>query len=1404
MCSQKQGMESSAVYIPMDRRWALASGEELPDRTNGAALFADISGFTPLTEALVEELGPRRGADELTRQLNLVYETLIARVHRYRGSVITFSGDAITCWLDGDDGLRATACGLAMQEAMRQFAQVETPSGLAVSLAMKAAVATGPVRRFLVGDPEIQMMDVLAGATLDRMAAAEHQAERGEVLVEAGVISQLCEQAEIADWREDVETGDRYAVVAGLACQVEEMPWSSLPPGTLSEDQVRPWLLPPVWDRLVAGQGRYLAELRPGVALFVRFGGLDYDEDDAAGEKLDEYLRWVQKVLARYEGYMFQLTLGDKGCYLYGAYGAPLAHDDDPARAVAAALELQVLPREMDFVTGLQMGISQGRMRAGAYGGSARGTYGVLGDEVNLAARLMGKAESGQILVSQHIAEAVSKSYRIEHMGLIEVKGKQKPLPVSQVLGRRRASQQRPAVSYAYRLVGRENELARMEHLLESVLDGKGRILRLEGAAGIGKSHLAAEFIERAVQRGFRVALGGCQSISQDIAYYPWRQAFGALFGLSDEPAEGSGLEGVEARQMAQVEAALREASPGWLLRLPLLGDLLDLPIPDNETTAAFDPRLRQEALFALAVEIVQTWARERPLLLLIEDVHWMDEASQGLTLALGRTVASAPVLLALVHRPPIREDRPLLPELTQLPIYEHLGLDELSSEGVAVLVSHRLQGQLAPLALDLIQAQAHGNPFFVEELVSALRESGQLRRDEDGTWVLSDTMLEALRAANCLTRENGQWILAPGAQLSAADLGIPDSIHGIVLSRLDRLPEAHKLTLKTASVIGRVFEFDVLEQAHPVRPGREALQEQMTALEARDFARLEIPPPRLAYMFKHNTTQEVAYDTLLEEQRRELHYAVGEVLENLQPEAVENLAYHYSRSEARDKTLFYLDKAARKTQAEYANETALNYYNQALALEERWEWHKGQVDVLYILGRREEEEAGLRALEQSSKPVEEAAPEVNYLWARYHEVVSDYEEAKAAGERARRAYQMAGDQDGEARCLALLGLAARKEGDYAQAQAWYGEALTLLDEATQPRETALTLNGLGMVYMYLGEYAEARLCHERALALQRAHKDRLGEAKSLNDLGVISRDLGDLTGSLAYHQQALTERRAIGDRWGEGGSLFNLGLGNHELGDYVQAEEYYRQAIEIQRAIGDRWGEAITLNSYGVLRQDIGDLTQARNLLEQALALSRSIGDDTGEVMTLGNLGAISRDLNDFARAESLLENTLALARKLSHRFFEGYALNYMGLLHLATGAAERARDCATAALTIRRELEQRPLQADDLALLAMAHLELGEREMALGHAREALAILDECGAEGPEAPQRDYYTCYRVLAATGHLEQARQALQEAYDLVIARAEKIIAPAMRQSFLENVAQNREIIAAWQTIQATQ
>ena len=350
-------MKSPNAYIPIDRRHALAKGEILPSQTSGATVFADISGFTPLTTALMKELGPRRGPEELTRQLNLVYNALIAEVHQYGGSVIGFSGDAITCWFDGDDGRRAVTCGLALQEAMQQFTAIKTPSGNTVSLALKVAVSAGAVRRFLVGDPVIQYKDVMAGSTLERMADGEGYADKGEVIAGPQVIAQLGDLLEIADQR------DEFAHVTGIKTTVELTPWPDEP--TLTEIELRSWVLGPVYERLARGQDRFVAEIRPCTALFMKFDGIDYDNDEAAGEKLDAYIRWIQSLIVKYEGTLIQLTLGDKGSYLYTAFGAPIAHEDDPTRAVAMGYDLINPPPELDYMKLPQVGISRGHKRTG-------------------------------------------------------------------------------------------------------------------------------------------------------------------------------------------------------------------------------------------------------------------------------------------------------------------------------------------------------------------------------------------------------------------------------------------------------------------------------------------------------------------------------------------------------------------------------------------------------------------------------------------------------------------------------------------------------------------------------------------------------------------------------------------------------------------------------------------------------------------------------------------------------------------------------------------------------------------------------------------------------------------------------------------------------------------------------
>lgn len=421
--------ETADRYLPMDRRQALAKGEELPDRTEGAALFADISGFTPLTAAFAAELGKRRGAEEMTRLIKQVFTALIAEVHEYGGSVIGFSGDAVTCWFDGEAILRAAACALAMQEAMKAFTNVLTPSGNAVSLTLKVAIASGPVRRFLAGDPAVQLIEVLAGRTLDELDFAQHVALSGEVVVTQAAVH---EDMVVGEWRVASDES-RVAVISGLKGPVDPLPWPEIP--SLDDERVRPWLLRPAYEMIQEGTSQYMSELRQTQALFLKFSGLDYDQDPQAGEKLDRFVRWAQGVVDRYGGHILQVSTGDKGSYIYANFGALIAHEDDALRATLAALDLQN-PPGMPFISSVQIGVASGQMCVGAYGSATRRTYGALGDKANMAARLMVAAIEG-ILTDEVVYQGAQNQVEFIILPEIQVKGRVEPMAVFRPTGTR-------------------------------------------------------------------------------------------------------------------------------------------------------------------------------------------------------------------------------------------------------------------------------------------------------------------------------------------------------------------------------------------------------------------------------------------------------------------------------------------------------------------------------------------------------------------------------------------------------------------------------------------------------------------------------------------------------------------------------------------------------------------------------------------------------------------------------------------------------------------------------------------------------------------------------------------------------------------------------------------------------
>jgi tetratricopeptide (TPR) repeat protein len=764
------------------------------------------------------------------------------------------------------------------------------------------------------------------------------------------------------------------------------------------------------------------------------------------------------------------------------------------------------------------------------------------------------------------------------------------------------------------------------------------------------------------------------------------------------------------------------------------------------------------------------------------------------------RVIAQQPILVCLTQRPLSPEHKQMLPELSSFAYYDHFLLAELDAAGVQALVEDILQGEVSPLLLSLIYTRAQGNPFFVEELVDTLSEAGLLTQQEDATWTLTPDTVQRLQAAYCLERTStGDWAVTTNTSLTTV-LNLPDSVYSMVLSRIDRLPEAQKLTLKAASVVGQLVELELLRRIHPLHLSQEKLLAHVQELVQRDFIRLEPAAPLNTYSFRHSITQEVAYNTMLAEQQRYLHRAVGEALEVLQPTAVEQLAYHYSRTDIRDKMLHYLDLAARRSRYEYANETALLYYAQALQHEVRWEWRYGRAAAYHILGQREEEEAALRLLEATP-----AVPlfAVGFLWGQYYEAISDYEQAEAAFVHAMEDQRQRGNPAGVARCLAQLGVVARRRGDYAGAATRLEQALGLLEgdtgqtvEGAQVYAQALT--EMGTIHVNQGRYDEAKACYTHALEISRAHGNRENEAHALSNLGTIDDEQRNFTAALDYYNQSLDLRRAIGDRAGEGASLQNLSIQRQSSGDYGNAQTYGLAALEIQQAIGNRWEEINVWNSLGVFYQELGVLDQAQECLQRGLTLSREIGDEAGEAYLLSNQGLVMSDWGNQETAIHLLTHGLAIVRQQEALDQIGVFHSYLGIAYWKQQRAKEALRHALEALTIRRELDLRPFEADDLSVIAAIHLAQNAKDDAVHFAQQALAILDECEGEGPEFPQRDYFLCYQVFAAVDNTTTARHALESAYRLVMARADKITDPELRRSFLERVTINRQIVDAMQ------
>jgi class 3 adenylate cyclase len=687
--------------------------------------------------------------------------------------VITFTGDGLlAAWPAIDEDLavstrRAGQAALAVRAALHDY---EADNG--VRLALRLGVGAGDVMALHVGGLGGRWQLLLAGSPLIQASAAERRSSPGEVTLSPEAWEQAgdtCTGQTLPGGYLELTTADASKVHPARSRPTQQF-----------GDAVRAYVPEVVRARLAAGQTEWLAELRQVTPLFLNL----LDVDSAAADLLEPLqlvMATVQPILQRYEGSLKQVVVDDKGLTLIAVFGLPpLAHEDDPARAARAALGVHAALQQLGMRCAI--GLTTGRAFCGAVGSDVHREYDVIGEVMNLAARLM-QAAPDRILCDGPTYQAARSRLTFQDLPAILVKGRSAPVKVYRPVEPARKTH-RPRS-----MLGRVDERATLAERLRALEAGTSGLVVIDGEPGIGKSRLLTDLFERAHAQGVRSLTGAGDAIEKSTPYYAWRPIFTHLMGLV-------GVDDIEERR-ARVLAHV-QAEPALARLAPLLNSVLPLDLPESQLTAQLTGEVRADNTRQLLVRLLQPAATPagggRPLLLVLDDAHWFDSASWALTRLVVAQVR--PLLLMLATRPLVE---PLPDDYRQLradPTIESLRLEPLDADDILALACDRLGVRRLPEPVAaLVQERAQGNPFFSEQLAYALRDAGLIR--------ITD----------------GVCTIAPDAgDLSA--MSFPDTMQGVVAGRIDRLPPGHELTLKVASVIGRLFAFHTLHDVHP-NPGR-------------------------------------------------------------------------------------------------------------------------------------------------------------------------------------------------------------------------------------------------------------------------------------------------------------------------------------------------------------------------------------------------------------------------------------------------------------------------------------------------------------------------------------------------------------------------------------------------------
>ncbi len=1226
-----------------------------------AILFVDVAGFTGLSEALAQ-LGPE-GAEILERTIAEYFNALLDVVDRFGGIPVKIGGDALTVAFVGDEGnlealvRTAVSCAAELPRSLCDDALVSTPEG-EVRIAHKVGVGCGTLLNSIVGDPGIRLELALVGEALDQAAQAEHKAVAGEVWASPRVVRVL---ATPSLWDREDGGFARLRVPVSPSWEVTAGPPSSNP------RPIESWHLSlvPATVRESAAKGtlEFLRRHQSITVLFVSFGGLDFSGLDCF-DALDSHYRAMQSLVEAHGGFLSEFEAGDKGAKLIVLFGAPVPIEDPVGQAVRCAQAMQRHTREAGVVSGQRIGMTTGRLYVGRIGCRALAKISALGDQMNLAARLMTASRPWSVLAETTVARRTSDRASWSRPQLLRVKGKHALVSASYLLALKdRVGVERRGIG----LAGRKEEKLKLRQVHDRLRHGSGALVRISGEAGTGKTRLL-DHIRRLVRDAGEVRLVD----SHDYALVPHSEPFRAWRGLL--------LDIIGADDQLDDDAR-REVFTTWLETLPEdlqktcvhLAPIAGIPAPPDPVMAQLTPDQRLRVLHDAIVDCLDHGCRDIARCVIIDNAHHLDEPSRSVLLALAPVLSHLRLAVVTAHRSHSSDGEDPFAGLDDAPASIHIRLGPLAPAESAELIRNLLDATYLDSELEaFLSRKAQGNPLRIEAWLNILKDRGHIVVDGG--------------VASLTGYHHG--------------LTIPDRLESLALVNVESLPQDAQLTLKVASVVGLSFTARDVAGLHPQRLDIATVEEHLRLGQQAKLLYYQRGASDRMF-FNRPEVREALHETLPFELRRLLHRRCVQQIKAQRGGIVDDeswlalAAHHEYIGEPLAQTRHFR-KAADICIARHDHREAVRWLYKLL------EVCRGRGDVggmlnayrhlhneLSKLGEHEEDRRLLDAWVESAQTHERhhSLVEALEVRARWHQRHGESEVAKQELDRAlaiatancperlpvvygsisiicadmgrpRDALDavekaLAGAEslgmEKDINLMVARGNALSALGRAVEAHDAFKEVLALLDDSDLWTKSIVEGN-IAVELFNLGRLEEGHESLVRALALKREVGDRREEAVALGNVGYSSYRIGNLEDARRYTDECIRLSRRLRHVRVEMNAAGNLGEILWIMGELREAARQYDRVDALLEDTPNRHLQIEQQVRRGELELSRGNPERALVIFASALDASRASGLKGFEPALLEGLGESHRVLGHHGESWALFRQVLARAETAPH----------------------------------------------------------------------------------------------------------------------------------------------------------